>query len=91
MTNSEKVTIQKLYDLVIPIKETIAILVTKVESIDKNIMGIYKDNEDEHDKLEKKISTNKKDSISIKAFATWISITVVIITIIITILEKVIK
>lgn len=77
MTNGERVTVQKLYDEIIPIKETIAILVTKVDGITESVSSFCKNNKEEH----KDIKDRLDDKVSSKAFGVWLASLATVITI----------
>ena len=90
MAGNGKVTIPKLYEEIMPIKETVIEIKTLLTTHLKRYDEDCKENNDTHNKLEKKIYAKTEGKISIKAFATWLSITTVIITTIVTVIVRVI-
>jgi len=72
MVSNGKATIQKLYEEIMPIIKDIATHTTEITNIKKDIKEI-KDSKDA-------LSSRIDGKISIKAFATWLSITTVTIT-----------
>jgi len=78
---NNKISIQKLYDEIIPIKLTVmkveTLLITHLKKYDDDC----EENKDKHDKLEKKIG----GKISIRAFVTGLTVLSIIVGIIISI------
>ena len=88
MAGNNKATVQKLYDVIIPIVEDVAAIKTDIVTIKAQLInvthgvdlsGIQSDIKDIKDDMKSKIST--------KAFAAWLGSLSVIIGIIITIIS----
>ena len=88
MAGNNKATIQKLYDVIIPIVEDVAAIKTDIVTIKAQLINVTHGVDLSGIQLDiKEIKDDMKSKISSKAFAAWLGSLSVIIGIIITIIS----